>query len=763
MGVTVMVPCSEELPDRPDNEPDDPQGDCESNLRSLDDVTCTPMLPQYQQFYACTATPSQSTRVAVAGDFSFATDELCEGPMSVVVKAPQANGPVCQINLSDISNAQQNWADIQSQIEAGIENGCKVFMFPPNAVFSLQHAIAPTTGSIMPLEDLYDTIVDFNGSVITRVGNVPGIVMKNSERVIFRNGTIIGDQLIASFGRIVADPDPNSFTGFKLQPFSQFVSTMEAQFAPAQPDLITVGRARATSDPSNGAGYEFDALDSADIFTNRSAPTDRWKWDTTAKCWVSTSAGTRNDCYKVGDIIYMLHENNDSPGFVIKRDGQPIRDITLDGMTFHNISGMGIQGDIDQGLLLNNVEISPNPNDPLSGWGSSSDALHINSSAGDIVVQNSRIGPSADDLFTYKNNWWLVTAIDPVTKVVTVDNIDRKYGTNYWGSPGHRVVKTDCDRNCEQVATIATEPQEGTGKSWLVQMDSVANIAVGDFIGNPDVGGGRVLIRDNVFYGTRAQGIKVQNSHELIYGNHFENMAGPAVEIKSALEDWHEGVNTNNICVRDNTFKDTAIGKTKPKFSIWINEENCNDEQVPGLIPGIKIQNNKFTEDSNPGNCGDDGQNPVTFPVDPPSDAGFGAVVGSIKRENTEFDSQNLPEVEIYVWDSSQTPSLGAYVATAQVLQIDGTQMLYAFDSLPPGTYAIIPCAPGSGGGPGVCSPSGPSAIEVTVNADEVVVFEAGVGNQFGGYTEVIETRPANPANPDGFLANQLCHVIRDD
>ena len=166
---------------------------------------------------------------------------------------------------------------------------------------------------------------------------------------------------------------------------------------------------------------------------------DRFAWEISGEGasrtgrFVARSASARGSRpFEPGQHVYLLHRNNDAPGVILQNFEADVEDIGLEDLTLENIPGMAIFGEVNRGIHLNRVRVVPDRSDPLSLWGSSSDAFHINHHGGDVVVENSEFGASADDLVTAKGNWWKVETIDRATGAVTVGPANKRHGVHLW-------------------------------------------------------------------------------------------------------------------------------------------------------------------------------------------------------------------------------------------------------------------------------------------------------------------------------------------
>ena len=417
------------------------------------------------------------------------------------------------------------------------------------------------TGSHLNFDELADVTIDLNGSTLQLTQISLGVKIEGSERVVLKNGTIKGVGQLATIARVVADDTP---AGIRFEVLPEYRTDLEQSTAGA-PQLVTVGRVEHTP----AAGYRVKVDGYAELFINRGASTNNFVYEDGS--FVATSA-LSSQPYTPGDFVWLLHQNNSGHGLLIDNEVSN-EDVSLENIVFTNIPGMAIVGEVVRGLHISNVKIVKDANDPNAFFAASSDALHINANGGDIIVENSVFDANGDDKINIKGNYWKVTALDRGQKTMTVQPVERNTSLNRWGWADQRVVFLGRDFTVEGETELATDSFRDNSKRHDLVLKSIPNgVDVGSLIGNVDNSGPRIVIRNNIFRDTRAQGVLVQTSHAVIDNNLFEGIAGPAIKLNLALDYWYEAINTRNILIKHNTFFKSSLSTQKSNELIYFNQ-----------------------------------------------------------------------------------------------------------------------------------------------------------------------------------------------
>ncbi|MEM9368781.1 MAG: hypothetical protein AAGD07_22550 [Planctomycetota bacterium] len=444
----------------------------------------------------------------------------------------------------------------------------------------------PVYATHVMLADLEDCVVDLNGCTLKVLRQSRGITIRESKRVLLRNGTIEGSGLITSIARITPDDSP---AGFRMDVLPEHQTILYEQYGDEPPPLITVGAAMKNAADQ----WRIAREDYSEFFANRSdLPYNHFRY-VDGSYIATTAMGDNHYPFTPATThVWLLHENNQ--GNAIHLDNKDeLEDVTIEDVVLRNIPGMGIAGEMNRGLHIQRVRFDL-PDEEPSVFAVSSDGIHINANGGDILIEDNELGPNGDDKITVKGNYWRVTELIRGLGQVIVRPVDRKTSVRRWGLKGQRLIQVDRDYNVIAKTKLAASSKKDSSKQHKLELTEVPpSLEVGSIIGNVDHAGSRVVVRNNRLIDTRAQGVLVQTSHVAVVKNHFEGIGGPAIKLNMNMNLWYEAIRTGDVLIADNTFAETCFGRTKPNDLIQFVQLNGNEQTVP-IIDDVRIIGNQL-------------------------------------------------------------------------------------------------------------------------------------------------------------------------
>ncbi len=541
----------------------------------------------FDSFRAATAARAVSPVLdqATPGDLQLRVPNLVDpAEMVVVVRKPKPIGGVYEIPYPSPEIDKDRFLELH--LETAAKRRIETIKFPPFQTFDLRPATPG--GRHLKLEGLSDVTIDLNGSTLQLTRTSLGLLIQDCQRIALVNGRIIGSSMLATIAKVQPDDSP---AGIKFELLPEFKERLERESI-GVPALLTVGSA----EKGPAGAWRIRATDYAEMFVNRDRSTNRFRYSVETGSFVSTSPITSPVPFNIGnDYVWLQHQNNTGHAILLdNEDGAGNEDITFERLAFENIPGMVIVGEVVRGLHLDRISIEKNPQDPLALFAASSDSVHINANGGDIVIENCFFGPNADDKVNIKGNYWKVDLIDRKTGQIVVVPADRKTSVNRWGWRDQKVVFIKDDFSLLGTAKLTADTIRDNGKRHELTFSEIPKqVELGSLVGNVDNSGARVVIRNNIFQESRAQGILVQTSNVLVENNRFEGIAGPAIKVNLSLNEWFESIDPNNILITGNKFVRCAGSRSKSHDLIFINQFNGQDQPVE-VINHLKIIGNRL-------------------------------------------------------------------------------------------------------------------------------------------------------------------------
>ena len=383
-----------------------------------------------------------------------------------------------------------------------------------------------------------------------------------------RNGTVIGAGVIATVGRVVRNDQK-----FRIDVASDRRHRLEESFRPVRPPLRTLGDLE-----HHGPHWRLPGSAYRELFVNRGGETPTMTYRGGG---FETDKRLPDDApeFTPGRGVWLQHENNAGHLFFLdNRHGDGLFDVSLIDLRLVNVPGMAIAGSVRRGLLIDRVRTEPSADEPFAV---ASDTVHLNATAGDVVIQHCDFGPSLDDKVNIKGNWWRVDTVDRDASRCVVVPAGRKTSVRRWGSRNDRVIAIDGRRSVVARTELAGDAVRVGGRRHRLSLVTLpAEIGPGTLLANATTSGARIVIRDNVFRDTRAQGVLIQTSHVSVTGNHFIGIAGPAVDVRFVHDGWFESIAPRNVRVADNRYERCGVATDKPDGPVEVSQRDSEGGSV---------------------------------------------------------------------------------------------------------------------------------------------------------------------------------------
>ncbi|MDA8745605.1 right-handed parallel beta-helix repeat-containing protein [Rubripirellula amarantea] len=508
-----------------------------------------------------------------------------------VVRRP----PVSQIGKSEFPGPSETQSgeldpdynltrEIQQWFQMASEGNLRNICLPANRNYHLRPK--QPGGRHLLIEGLRDCVVDLNGSTLFFSSVGPGLVLKDCQRVLIRGGEIQGASTLATIAQVVKN---HNGSGRSLKVLPEFVNALQADFPDGKVPLWTI--AAIQKQTGSSPGWRLSQPVYQDWFVNRR--TRQWVFDAETQSFVPTKFHSVDASLLLDDYVMLVHHNNEGHAIMLdNRDGQGLEDITFEDMTFRNIPGMMIAGELNRGLHLRRVQTQLRSNSSPGLLSVASDTVHINSVRGDIIIEDCSFNASFDDKINIKSNYWRIAEV--AGNEVTVHPAGRPVSVKSWGKKNDRILVVGDDLEEISQSRLVVDSERLKGKQHLLRLDKFdASLKAGQLIFNADTAGGRVVIQNNRFLSTRAQGVLVQTSHVLIRGNIFDEIAGPAISVRFGLSDWYESIAPSNIVIEQNRFGAVGFDRDKANAAIEIKQKGSGGSPV-SIISNVRIRDNEL-------------------------------------------------------------------------------------------------------------------------------------------------------------------------
>ena len=286
----------------------------------------------------------------------------------------------------------------------------------------------------------------------------------------------------------------------------------------------------------------------------------------------------------VGMKVYFCTTYHFRPGILISHSERT----TLTGVTIHSQPGMGIVGFKSRDIHISSLSIVPSDGYDVS---TNTDATHFSSCSGTITVENSRFRGHGDDAINVHNYYYAIAESNGTHAVLTVRTPDGTHSQEQdYPMPGYKlelVKKSTLEPYGIYEVLSATE-----GDPCSVTLDSV--IPDGDYMFANLTDVPKLIFRGNDVREHLARSVLCKTHGALIENNSFEHNTGTAVHIAAEAQ-WGEGIATENVTVRGNTFTNCGFcshGRMNGTSAVRVN--TAADFPIGiGLHKNIVIENNR--------------------------------------------------------------------------------------------------------------------------------------------------------------------------
>lgn len=294
--------------------------------------------------------------------------------------------------------------------------------------------------------------------------------------------------------------------------------------------------------------------------------------------------------------------------------------LTFEDLTFYATSGYGIIGRRSDGYIhIRRCRIVRDPRPPQGAtearlMASGADAFNFASCRQGPVIEDCEVEAIGDDTvnlhgepFPIVRNEgktvWFCTAWKPMVYPQLILPGD----TVRLLAPGSFSI----EKTAKVVSLKAADPIEVNIKDFYpagmpkevqifkMELDSGLDAGKGFYLDVPAIQAPNFIIRNNYFHNHRARGIRSQASGGIIDGNRIEHIEAAAVSVGPEYNFWNEGGWVDNVTIRNNIIRDTALGINN-QYAYTLGAICTFARVEPGTRPGawnrrIVIENNEIS------------------------------------------------------------------------------------------------------------------------------------------------------------------------
>jgi len=413
-------------------------------------------------------------------------------------------------------------------------------VFPSNLTLNIKNptTCARSDSAHWVLRNLLDVEIDLNKSTLIFHENRPGISFGRSTRVRIANGTIKYGYQTTSIAQVKREGNAYFF-----KPLSRWVNGIRT--GRYSRTVETVGLVKTIDSGSSSATFRV-ATD--EQFVSMHPKDDVYGWDQQKERFYPKKP--INFKFNEGNFVYIAHAANG--GTAIALAGST--DIEIEFMKFHNIQGNVIAGYIRRGLRVANSQITPDPENNTSQFGTTAAGIHLASLEGDVIIERNIIESTGDDAINLHGGMWRILNIVRLNQGpwlnetwIQVGPPDKRKTRNELASAGDPFAFFDGRFNYKASAIASSnsapvDSGENPRYRFSFSGQIPASVNVGDYLANAKTAGRRVIISSNLIQYVRPRGIMTRTSGTYIVNNQVYNTTDSGIRVGVEMRNWWEGL-----------------------------------------------------------------------------------------------------------------------------------------------------------------------------------------------------------------------------
>ncbi|MDE6543127.1 MAG: right-handed parallel beta-helix repeat-containing protein [Muribaculaceae bacterium] len=292
----------------------------------------------------------------------------------------------------------------------------------------------------------------------------------------------------------------------------------------------------------------------------------------------------------VGDYCILRHGGHYRPAVMIKES----KGVTLSNVKIHGQPGMGVVGHRSSNILLDNLQVVPEPGSVIS---TNTDATHFTSCSGDLTIRNSKFRGQGDDCTNIHNYYYRIYPRGGKTVEIKIENADLHAQSLDYPEVGDSMIVID-RRNMAEAGRFAVRDVKTSEADWevLVELDKpLGDVDLEHLVMTNLTRFPRVTIVDNTVNSHLARAFLVKAPNTTIARNSIIGSCETAIKLGAELG-WNESGPAYNVLIEDNYISGCGYnGGAATPACVTLSTEAS--ETPPFVNHHIVIRNNVFDTD----------------------------------------------------------------------------------------------------------------------------------------------------------------------
>lgn len=283
---------------------------------------------------------------------------------------------------------------------------------------------------------------------------------------------------------------------------------------------------------------------------------------------------------KVGDVVLVRYEVY-GPGVI---NSHAAKNLRVYNVTINSHPGMGIHGSDTENILIDNLKVQSKTKDLFMS--ATADATHFNYCRGRIDILNSTFEKMGDDATNVHQMYWMLSEkLNPQTiKVKWGKERQGGFPAEYLPKLGDTISFGTKDNwlRMETFSKVSKVDVNAKDKFAVISLetplpDFVANgMPMGNYSSNPVLN-----IKNCKVRGNRARGFLIKVAEANVENCSFERTTLPAILMENDANYWYEGCRTENVTIKNCSFKDCNFWGAGGKEGIAILDAAAFTKGMP--------------------------------------------------------------------------------------------------------------------------------------------------------------------------------------
>jgi len=292
----------------------------------------------------------------------------------------------------------------------------------------------------------------------------------------------------------------------------------------------------------------------------------------------------------VGDYCILRHSGHYRPCIMVRESS----DVAFKDVCIFSQPGMGIVGHLSNDILLDNVQVVPEPGNVIS---TNTDATHFTSCSGKLTIENCKFKGNGDDCTNIHNYYYFIYPESPKRVEIRIQDADLHAQWLDYPQIGDTMLVLN-RKNMQAYDKYVVQRVDTSYDKWKVSivLNKPLNLAHFDeyYMTNltrfP-----HVYIVNNTVNNHLGRGFLVKSPNVYIARNSICNTTHTAIKLGAEIS-WHESGPAYNVLIENNYISGCGY-LISPTDAACVYTSTESPQTPPQVNKHIVIRNNVFDTD----------------------------------------------------------------------------------------------------------------------------------------------------------------------